>query len=59
VEEYGELNLRELYDPEGSNRSTGIINGKQSNVLNWDDVRYDWAYPMYKQMLGNFWTPLN
>jgi ribonucleoside-diphosphate reductase beta chain len=57
VEEYGELNLRELYDPEGSNRSTGIINGKQSNVLNWDDVRYDWAYPMYKQMLGNFWTP--
>lgn len=52
-----ELLNRKLYDTEAPNRSTGIINGKSSNVLNWDDVRFGWAYPMYKNMLANFWTP--
>ncbi|NGP46266.1 ribonucleotide-diphosphate reductase subunit beta [Bacillaceae bacterium SIJ1] len=44
-------------DPDAPNRSTGIINGRSSNVLNWDDVRFSWAYPKYKRMLANFWTP--
>ncbi|WLR49802.1 ribonucleotide-diphosphate reductase subunit beta [Bacillus tianshenii] len=48
---------RTLMDAEAPNCSTGIINGKSSNVLNWDDVRYSWAYPKYKTMLANFWTP--
>ncbi|MFP3488674.1 ribonucleotide-diphosphate reductase subunit beta, partial [Staphylococcus sp. SIMBA_130] len=48
---------RKLYDVSAPNSSTGIINGESSNVLNWDDVRFSWAYPMYKNMLGNFWTP--
>ncbi|WP_257347521.1 ribonucleotide-diphosphate reductase subunit beta [Pseudalkalibacillus decolorationis] len=48
---------RKLYDPKSPNASTGILNGQSSNVLNWDDVRYPWAYPLYKQMLANFWTP--
>lgn len=51
------LQYRKLYDPTAPNASTGIINGKSSNVLNWDDVRFKWAYPMYKNMLANFWTP--
>ncbi|WP_430788746.1 ribonucleotide-diphosphate reductase subunit beta [Virgibacillus flavescens] len=48
---------RTIMDKHAPNRSTGIINGRSSNVLNWDDVRYSWAYPKYKKMLGNFWTP--
>jgi ribonucleoside-diphosphate reductase beta chain len=52
-----ELKKRKLYDVSSPNKSTGIINGESSNVLNWDDVRYSWAYPKYKKMLGNFWTP--
>jgi len=52
-----ELNERKLYDVGSPNRSTGIINGESSNVLNWDDVRFKWAYPMYKNMLANFWIP--
>ncbi|WP_017185793.1 ribonucleotide-diphosphate reductase subunit beta [Alkalibacillus haloalkaliphilus] len=48
---------RKLYDIHAPNASTGIINGESSNVLNWDDVRFKWAYPMYKNMLANFWTP--
>jgi len=51
------LQERNLYDTSAPNRSTGIIGGQSSNVLNWDDVRFSWAYPMYKNMLANFWIP--
>lgn len=52
------IEKRKLMDKEAPNRSTAIVNGRSSNVLNWDDVKFDWAYPKYKRMLGNFWTPL-
>ncbi|TYS64578.1 ribonucleotide-diphosphate reductase subunit beta [Sutcliffiella horikoshii] len=51
------LNTRILMDVDAPNRSTKIINGKSSNVLNWDDVAFSWAYPKYKKMLANFWSP--
>ncbi|WP_102336402.1 ribonucleotide-diphosphate reductase subunit beta [Salimicrobium jeotgali] len=51
------IEKRTLVDYDAPNRSTGIINGKTSNVLNWDDTRFAWAYPMYKNMLQNFWIP--
>lgn len=51
------MQTRKLYDVTAPNKSTGMINGQSSNVLNWDDVRYPWAYPLYKNMLANFWTP--
>ncbi|MDR4937421.1 ribonucleotide-diphosphate reductase subunit beta [Rossellomorea marisflavi] len=51
------LKKRVLVDETAPNKSTGIVNGESSNILNWDDVRYTWAYPKYKRMLGNFWTP--
>jgi ribonucleoside-diphosphate reductase beta chain len=51
------LKKRSLIDPDAPNASTGIVNGRSSNILNWDDVRFPWAYPKYKRMLGNFWTP--
>lgn len=44
-------------DVTAPNKSTAIVNGRTSNVLNWDDVAYDWSYPKYKRMLSNFWTP--
>lgn len=51
------LEKRKMMDKDAPNRSTGIVNGQSSNILNWDDVRFSWAYPKYKKMLGNFWTP--
>ncbi|RSK43090.1 ribonucleotide-diphosphate reductase subunit beta [Bacillus canaveralius] len=51
------IKQRALVDREAPNRSTGIVNGQSSNILNWDDVRFPWAYPKYKVMLANFWTP--
>jgi ribonucleoside-diphosphate reductase beta chain len=53
------LQSRKLYDVGAPNASTGIINGQSSNVLNWDDVRFPWAYPTYRNMLANFWIPSN
>lgn len=51
------IQKRRLMDKTAPNRSTSIINGRSSNILNWDDVRFSWAYPKYKRMLANFWTP--
>jgi ribonucleoside-diphosphate reductase beta chain len=51
------IEKRKLIDPNAPNRSTSIINGESSNILNWDDVRLSWTYPKYKRMLSNFWTP--
>ncbi|WP_077624130.1 ribonucleotide-diphosphate reductase subunit beta [Sediminibacillus massiliensis] len=51
------LNKRDIMDKTAPNNSTKIINGRSSNILNWDDVRFSWAYPKYKKMLANFWTP--
>jgi ribonucleoside-diphosphate reductase beta chain len=52
-----QLQKRALVDEGAPNCSTAIINGRNSNILNWDDVRFPWAYPKYKKMLANFWTP--
>ncbi|MEK4629369.1 MAG: ribonucleotide-diphosphate reductase subunit beta [Solibacillus sp.] len=52
-----QVTKRNLMEKTAPNRSTGIINGQSSNILNWDDVRFSWAYPKYKKMLANFWTP--
>lgn len=52
-----QLQQRILMDKQAPNRSTAIVNGRSSNVLNWDDVRFGWAFTKYKKMLGNFWTP--
>ncbi|MEK1828928.1 ribonucleotide-diphosphate reductase subunit beta [Priestia megaterium] len=51
------LQTRTIMDKTAPNRSTGIVNGQSSNILNWDDVRFSWAFPKYKRMLANFWTP--
>ncbi|HEO8419217.1 ribonucleotide-diphosphate reductase subunit beta [Niallia sp. FSL W8-0635] len=48
---------RPIMNKQAPNKSTAIINGECSNILNWDDVRYQWAFPKYKKMLANFWTP--
>lgn len=52
------LMKRKLMDASAPNASTAIINGESSNVLNWDDVRFSWAFPKYKKMLANFWVPM-
>lgn len=44
-----------LLNPEYPNKSTGIINGQASGILNWNDIAYPQMYRIYHTLLGNFW----
>ncbi|WP_085993313.1 ribonucleotide-diphosphate reductase subunit beta [Oceanobacillus senegalensis] len=44
-----------LLNPTFPNKSTGIINGKSSGILNWNDLAYPQMYQLYQTLLSNFW----
>jgi len=44
-----------LLNPEYPNKSTGIVNGKSSGILNWNDIAYPQMYDFYQTLLSNFW----
>ncbi|MCM3668620.1 ribonucleotide-diphosphate reductase subunit beta [Mesobacillus maritimus] len=44
-----------LLNPEFPNKSTGVINGKSSGLLNWNDIAYPKMYDVYQALLSNFW----
>lgn len=44
-----------LLNSEYPNKSTGIINGRSSGLLNWNDIAYPQMYTLYQTLLGNFW----
>jgi ribonucleoside-diphosphate reductase beta chain len=44
-----------LLNPHYPNKATGIINGKSSGLLNWNDIAYPQMYDLYKTLLSNFW----
>jgi ribonucleoside-diphosphate reductase beta chain len=49
------LSKIKLLNPEFPNKSTGIINGKCSGILNWNDIAYPQMYDLYTTLLSNFW----
>ena len=50
-----ELNKIKLLHPDHPNKSTGVINGKSSGLLNWNDIAYPQMYDLYQTLLSNFW----
>lgn len=44
-----------LLNPEQPNKSTDIINGESSGLLNWNDIAYPQMYDLYQTLLSNFW----
>lgn len=44
-----------LLNPEFPNKSTGIVNGQASGILNWNDIAYPQMYDLYHVLLSNFW----
>ncbi|MBZ5199763.1 ribonucleotide-diphosphate reductase subunit beta [Planomicrobium chinense] len=44
-----------LLNPEQPNKSTSIINGESSGLLNWNDIAYPQMYDLYQTLLSNFW----
>lgn len=52
-----QLKRIKILNPKAPNRSTGIINGETSGVLNWDDIAYPSFARSFKEMVTNFWIP--
>jgi len=46
-----------LLNPDFPNKSTRIINGESSGILNWNDIAYPKMYDLYQTLLSNFWKP--
>lgn len=51
------MNRSVILNPANPNRSTGLLNGKASGILNWDDLAYPSFARTYKALKGNFWVP--
>ena len=51
------LDRIKILEPRHPNRSTGIINGRTSGILNWNDIPYPSFYRAYKELSTNFWIP--
>lgn len=52
-----EVKRLKFFDPSKPNQSLGVINEQASGILNWDDIKYQQFYSIYKSLLANFWTP--
>lgn len=48
-----------IFNPSGEDRvnSRTIIKGNTTGLFNLNQVKYTWANPLYKIMIGNFWVP--
>ncbi|BBG31380.1 MULTISPECIES: ribonucleotide-diphosphate reductase subunit beta [Zymobacter] len=53
----GHLKRIKILEPTFPNRSTGIINGETSGILNWNDIPYPSFYRAYKELSTNYWIP--
>ncbi|WP_036581919.1 ribonucleotide-diphosphate reductase subunit beta [Paenibacillus darwinianus] len=54
-----ELQKKKLFNEEGD-RDWGMrrmIGGNTTNLIELNNVKYDWATKMYRQMMNNFWIP--
>lgn len=47
----------QLMSVKNPNRGTGVIGGKMSGVVNWNDIRYPQMYNSYRDIRSNFWIP--
>lgn len=50
-----QLTKKGLFNPDEPNKSTGIMNGQSSGLLNWNDIAYPQMYELYEALLSNFW----
>ncbi len=53
------VDRKKLFNPAGSDslNDRRIIKGDSTNIFNLNNVRYQWANLLYRNMMGNFWIP--
>ncbi len=53
------MKAKKLFNPEGDDSldARRIIGGNSTNIFNLNNVRYQWANKLYRNMMANFWIP--
>lgn len=53
------MQAKRLFNPAGDDslKTRRIIGGNSTNIFNLNNVRYQWANRMYRNMMANFWIP--
>lgn len=49
------MQMQKIFNTEAPNRSTRVIEGECSGILNWNDIRMPHMYKLYKVLLLNHW----
>lgn len=49
--------IKKIFNPEGCDRNRTIWFGNTTNLMQLNDVKYQWAVQLYHQMRENFWIP--
>jgi ribonucleoside-diphosphate reductase beta chain len=60
TEEYIEqMQKKLLFNPEGSDelKTRKVVGGNSTNLFNLNNVKYNWANRLYRNMMENFWIP--
>ncbi len=52
-----ELSVMQVFNTDAPNRSTRIINGECSGIVNWNDMKIHSLYKLYRVLIGNHWIP--
>src|SRR5699024_4815444 len=48
------LEKAKTLEPKNPNKSTGVLGGKSSGILNWNDIAYTHWYKMYNRLSGTY-----
>lgn len=51
------MQVTPIFNPSGDDRDRSIWFGNTTNLMQLNDIKYDWAVGLYKQMRENFWIP--
>jgi len=53
----GKMPVNPIFNPDGDDRveNRSIWFGNTTNLMQLNDVRYNWAVGLYQQMRENFW----
>lgn len=49
--------INPIFNPDGDDTNRSIWFGNTTNLMQLNDVKYDWAVGLYQQMRENFWIP--
>jgi len=53
----GAARTKKLFMPENNDDNIKVINGETTNLLNLENIKYQWAHEIFDVIFGNTWLP--